>query len=286
MAEADSSFLINPLEKIVPKRYLTELNNDFWIGNKLGQGGNGIVFEGIRKSDSQPVALKYLSKGRVYQWGASGTRLIPLEAEIHENIGEIEGVTTYYGTYDLHHGYVMASERPAMVTDLFDYVNLFGPMDEDSARGVFKQLLSTLLDLYNVGIVHRDVKESNLIMSLVSGQVFLIDYGSATYDTAKGFTDRVGTKGYEPPEATLKKEYHALEATVWSLGVTLYSILHADMPYPTSSVHIGKPSLRFGAQISTDCRDLIKSCLRLVPERRIHLYDISQHPWCQQKKTE
>ncbi len=124
MVETQGSFLINPLEKIVPKRYLTELNNDFWIGNKLGQGGNRIVFEGIRKSDSQPVALKYLSKGKVYQWGAKGKKLIPLEAEIHENIDEIEGITKYYGTYDLHHGYVMASERPSMVTDVYDYVNI------------------------------------------------------------------------------------------------------------------------------------------------------------------
>ncbi len=143
-----------------------------------------------------------------------------------------------------------------------------------------------MLDLYNIGVVHRDIKESNVIMSLVSGQIFLIDFGASTYDTGKGFTDRVGTRGYEPPEATLKKEYHALEATVWSLGVTLYSILHADMPFPSSTLHVGKPNLRFGAQISSDCRNLISSCLRLVPEKRIHLYDISQHPWCQQTNPE
>ncbi len=119
MAETQGSFLINPLEKIAPKRYLTELNNDFWIGNKLGQGGNGIVFEGIRKSDFQPFALKYLSKGQVYQWGAKRKKLIPLEAEIHENIVEIEGITKYYVTYDLHPGYVLASERTSLVTEVY-----------------------------------------------------------------------------------------------------------------------------------------------------------------------
>ena len=92
--------------------------------------------------------------------------------------------------------------------------------------------------VHRLGVVHRDVKPANLMVS-PSGRATLIDLGlgrsaEETALTASGSV--LGTAPYLPPEVILGREPHGQSADVYALGVTLYELLSCELPYSGSSV--------------------------------------------------
>jgi proto-oncogene serine/threonine-protein kinase Pim-3 len=64
--------------------------------------------------------------------------------------------------------------------DLFDVISVYGRLDESTARGVFRQVLATVMGLKRKqSIVHRDIKDENIIVDMDSGRIMLIDFGAA-----------------------------------------------------------------------------------------------------------
>jgi serine/threonine protein kinase len=94
-------------------------------------------------------------------------------------------------------------------------------------------------------VIHRDVKNENIVVDLVSGQCKLIDFGAATYLKTTKYHGFQGTRLYCPPEwlvfllnlialffsRFLHRVYMGLEATVWSLGIVLHSMLNGQLPF-------------------------------------------------------
>ena len=139
-------------------------------------------------------------------------------------------------------------ERPEKYIDLFDYITQKGTISEQSARYLFRQIVEALKHCFSVGVFHRDVKDENVLIDLKTQQVKLIDFGSATtlkfeaYTEYEGIGDfssknfyccihSLGTHVYCPPEWIIRHRYHAVPATVWSLGILLYDMLQGDIPF-------------------------------------------------------
>ena len=96
-------------------------------------------------------------------------------------------------------------------------------------------------------VLHRDLKDENVVIDLLTGEIRLIDFGAATllkqtcYQDFQGsssvtfhFQKRIkfpGTRLYCPPEWFLHSLYFAKEAATWSLGVLLYNMLNGRLPF-------------------------------------------------------
>ncbi|KAJ3532123.1 hypothetical protein NMY22_g7873 [Coprinellus aureogranulatus] len=158
-------------------------------------------------------------------------------------------------------------------------------LTEEQARYVFGQVVDAVHYLDSLGIVHRDIKDENVVIDR-NLKIKLIDFGSATIcdptQPPPEYEQFFGTAAYASSEILLKKKYKAAPAEVWTLGVLLSYLLAGVSPFPTVRDAVeGRIFLSesLGFKPSEDALDLMRKCLDPDPETRICIAEIKSHPW-------
>ncbi|KAK0399583.1 hypothetical protein QR680_003121 [Steinernema hermaphroditum] len=264
-------------DKEKPAHDFSHFKKNYKLGPEVGRGGFGTVYSAFR-GDGTPVAVKFVGRNNVTDMWDLDERQVPLEIVLLNKCTAIEGVVTLLDWYERNDGYVIVMERPSPCTDLFDYISDRGALDETLARNFFKQIVDTAIACAQVGVVHRDIKDENLVVDLRTGNLRLIDFGSGAFLKKEPYTDFEGTRVYSPPEWILNAKYDGLQATVWSLGILLFDMVSGDIPFHRDS-DIICGGLRWRNQVSELCKDLIQKCLAYNPNERIQLHKIAEHPW-------
>ncbi|KAB0405863.1 hypothetical protein E2I00_004341, partial [Balaenoptera physalus] len=133
---------------------------EYRLGPLLGKGGFGTVFAGHRVTDRLQVAIKVIPRNRVLGWS-------PWTPE----------------------GFMLVLERPLPAQDLFDYITEQGPLGEGRSRCLFAQVVAAVRHCHARGVVHRDIKDENILMDLRRGCAKLIDFGSGALLHDEPYTD-------------------------------------------------------------------------------------------------
>ncbi|XP_041376564.1 serine/threonine-protein kinase pim-3-like [Gigantopelta aegis] len=255
-------------------RSLTRLYD---IGENLSRIGQNKVYSGVRISDGAPIAVKKLLKKKVVAWGELTGKPVPLEICLLDKLKHITGVIKMLDYFEDYDCFNVVMERPDPVADLDCVINQRGLMDEPTARRLFRQIVNVVINIMTAGVVHRCIIAKNILVDQ-AGFIRLINFGYGAFLKNNVFDTLPGDALYHPPEWIQHKKYHPRSTTVWTLGIILYFMMHATMPFRTSdSILNDKPWLL--SNLSPELKILINRCLSKGTLERIKLEQIPRNYW-------
>jgi tRNA A-37 threonylcarbamoyl transferase component Bud32 len=205
---------------------------------RLGEGGMGQVFKARHRNLGRVVALKLIRKERLDNPDAVRRfqREVRAAAALsHPNIVLAYDADQIGGTHLLVMEYVEGS------TDLARLVRKHGPLPVCRACEYARQAALGLQHAHERGLVHRDVKPHNLLLTADGHVVKVLDMGLARLDHPPGddwsstMTQEgvvMGTPDYLAPEQALASHTVDVRADLYSLGCTLYFLLTGKVPFP------------------------------------------------------
>ena len=197
-------------------------------------------------------------------------------------VQDIPGVVQLYDQGILGDGSLAIITERLKGPDLFDYISdREHPMDEDVAQFLFAQVLQIVIRCYQNGVVHRDIKDENIMFD-ETDKLKLIDFGCATFVNVNDGDGKLrkfeGTRAFATPEWLKTGFYYAESSTVWQLGSLLCNMLNGDIPFQNDR-DILAAHVVWRRSVSSACRNLVEACLRLDPLDRPSLSKIAAHEW-------
>jgi serine/threonine protein kinase len=212
---------------------VSERIRDYELLGTLGEGGMGTVYRARHTRLDRQVALKLLPARRLRDNAA----VARFEREM-KAIGRLDHPTIVRATDagDVDGTHFLAMDYVEGI-DLSKLVRLVGPLDVPSACEIVRQAALGLDYAHQQELIHRDVKPSNLMLTL-RGEVRILDLGLALFGAASEALDELttvgqlmGTLDYMAPEQGDNSHDVDARADVYSLGATLFKLLTATAPY-------------------------------------------------------
>jgi eukaryotic-like serine/threonine-protein kinase len=257
----------------------------YTLGNKIGEGGMGVVYEASHALLRRPTAVKLLPPEK-----AGELNLVRFEREVqltsmltHPNTVAIYDFgRTPEGTFYYAMEYLEGVDLQTLVAE-------DGPQEAGRVIGLLAQVCGALSEAHGVGLIHRDVKPANVILCERGGAfdvVKVLDFGLVKQVGARGDTLQsqttygqiVGTPLYLSPEAITAPETLDGRADLYAIGAVGYLLLTGSPPFSGDSVvevcghHLHTtpepPSARAPRPVPADLEALLLRCLAKSPSDR------------------
>ncbi|MBD3220567.1 protein kinase [bacterium] len=235
------------------------------ITRELGAGGMGLVYEAVDTKIDRTVAIKLLPPDLVRDREAKA-RFIH-EAKAASSLDH-PNVCTVYEIDETEDGQlflVMARYEGETLQERIAR----GPLPQDEAIDIAKQVAEGLHEAHARDIVHRDIKPANIFVT-VSGMVKILDFGLAKLAGQTQITQpgtRLGTVAYMSPEQVRGEEATAA-ADVWALGVVMHEMITGRPVFAGEHAHAILYAIQHSAP-SSRAADLpgLEPHFRVVMER-------------------
>lgn len=249
---------------------------NFRVLRHLGHGGMADVYYGYDVNLQRPVAIKVLDTH--YRNDSAGAKRFVREARAialwrHENIIQVY----YAGNEDGFSYFVMEYiDGKDLATMLSRYRARRKLIPHDEVIRIGRAVANALDYAHQQGVVHRDVKPSN-VMVAKDGRVVLMDFGLAL-DMSEGSVGEVfGSANYISPEQARNSAEAVPQSDLYSLGVMLYEMLVGQLPFDDPSFttvaiqHITTPPpppRQLNPELSEASEAVLLKALHKSPEKR------------------
>ncbi len=215
----------------------------YQILEQIGLGGMATVYKAYQPGMNRLVALKVLPEH--YARDPKFTKRFEREAQVVAKLEHRNIIPIYdYGSHDNITYLAMRYLQAGTVKDILAH----GALPLNDVAKLLSDISSALDYAHSQGIIHRDVKPSNVLVDK-QGNAYLTDFGIAkVLEGTADFTGSsvLGTPAYMAPEQTLGKPATA-QSDIYSLGVMLYEMVvgkppfEADTPMAIALMHVHEP---------------------------------------------
>ncbi|MDX2936333.1 serine/threonine-protein kinase [Streptomyces ipomoeae] len=198
----------------------------------LGEGGMGTVWRARDEVLHREVAVKEVRAPA----GIPASDVERMYARLEREAWAAARVASrnVVTVYDV----AMEEGRPWIVMELVrglslaDLLDAEGPLAPQRTAQIGAEVLAALRAAHDAGVLHRDVKPANVLMSN-DGRVVLTDFGIATVEGSSALTmtgEVIGSPEFLAPERALGRAFGP-ESDLWSLGVLLYAAVEGNSPF-------------------------------------------------------
>ncbi|KAF4689488.1 hypothetical protein FOZ63_004376 [Perkinsus olseni] len=278
------------LEKVIKSNYK--------IVQEIGKGASGRVYKVDNKIEGGTFALKVVEKNdKMNDEESMGIEIDCLKKMKHKNLVNLHELFETNQCIWL----VMEYMQGGQIADLFAESDHFS---EQLAARAIKQVLAGVHYIHSMGVVHRDLKLENLLLSEKSqrAEVKIADFG-LSYVLGKRFEVRDSmklkncTEIHEPfcgtplcmaPEVARKRAQYGPQADMWSVGCVLYELLSGLEPFDAdteeelyAAIQDANPSFTDPEwkEATTSAKDLTKKLLTAQPTKRLSAREALEHEW-------
>ena len=217
-----------------PDPLLGQQLGNYLIQQALGQGGMARVYKGMDISLKRPVAIKVIGEG--LRQSEFYVQRFEHEAQAVANLRHPNIVSIFYfgdqdNLYYLVMEYIDGTNLEAVLTNYADNHELMPYAD---VVRILEAIASALDYAHEQGVIHRDVKPSNIMVES-SGRPVLTDFGLALRLSEGTVGDTFGTPHYISPEQAQSSANAVPQSDLYSLGVIAYEMLAGTVPFDDPS---------------------------------------------------
>lgn len=253
--------------------------SDYVCVDSIGSGGMGEVFKAQHPIMRRVVAIKVLPRDKSTPEAIAGFhREIQTQAQLdHENL-----VRAFDARQDGARHFLVTEYVPGI--DLRKYIKKNGKLSMRAASAIICQAARGLDHAHQRGLVHRDIKPGNLMIT-PDGHVKVLDLGLAGYfntgnDDIRDIYDGkiVGTADYLAPEQINAPQLQGPASDIYSLGCTLYYAVTGKVPFPAGTTrdkarrHLMEQPLNprvLNGELTDDFVEVIANMMAKDPKERI-----------------
>lgn len=219
------------------------LDGRYRIGNAIGMGGTGIVFEAERLATLEPVVVKTLRP--TYAGHPDLISRVWREVEVARRVFH-PGIVPVIDHGTLLDGSPYIVMKYMRSESLSSYLRRCGPLGAREVSVIMARLASILHSVHRHGYVHRDIKPEHILLNrgrYGELDVHLLDFGVCAAETAPSDErarerGRVyGTPSYASPEQASGNPFVDARADLFGVGITMFEILTGKLPFTGSDVN-------------------------------------------------
>jgi len=270
--------------------------NQYLLGEVLGKGSYGKVREALDTTNFERVAIKIVKKQLLRKLpGGFEESSVKQEITIMKNLVNKNVVKMLESFANEEKGklyIVLEYVGGGTLQDLLDRApNSRLPLKQ--AQSFFRDLILCLQYIHSEGIVHRDIKPGNLMITL-EGILKVSDFGVAerlsSFEDMSYCSKTQGSPAFQPPEiASGAERFSGVKGDVWAAGISLFYIVTGEYPFAGNTVYtLFENIARAEYVIPTSLQRehpqlalLITGMLEPDKNKRLSVSEIINHQWLQ-----